>query len=236
MSLKQVLFASGAAIWLVAPVTEVSAQYRYTDRPAVDRQRQDRQVQQRSPSSDSTVRKPVTTWAVQQDARSSLTAKPVEAPRSVETRPVDTVRPVEIAKPVEKPAPSAGLTEEQLAAKAAVDELLARDPALVAAKEIPDPALYRAAVAKHNAEDARKARQEADAARRKEMEARNKARDEAKVAALKGKQDTTSKNAKPPAQTRQDTSRVLAAAPPRAPVRPIATMPSRNGHPLARNL
>ncbi len=48
-----------------------------------------------------------------------------------------------------KPAPVAPLTEEQIAAKAAVDELLARDPALIAAKQIPAPALVRAAAAKH---------------------------------------------------------------------------------------
>ena len=40
MSFKQVLFASSAAISLIAPVTDALAQYRYYDRPALDRQQQ----------------------------------------------------------------------------------------------------------------------------------------------------------------------------------------------------
>ena len=211
MSLKQVLFASGAAIWLVAPVSEVSAQYRYTDRPTQDRQRQDRQVQPvRSPKVDAVAaKKPV----------------PVVSQPSPAAKAVEVPKPVEVSRPVEKPAP-VPLTDEQLAAKAAVDELLARDPALVAAKEIPDPALYRAAVAKHNAEEARRAaliaRQEAESARRKDLDEKNKVRDEAKVAALKNKPDTAPKNAKP----KVDTARA----------RPMATMPPRNGLSQGRSL
>src|SRR5262249_30406155 len=154
---------------LIAPATKASAQYRYYDRPSYDH----RQMPQRPAQS---VRPPQT------DARSS--SKTATAP--VAPKPAAPINPgTPVKKPVEqvaKPVLVAPLTEEQIAAKAAVDELLAREPALSAAKERPDPALARAAAAKHDAEDrklaALKAKQEAGAVKLRDMEQKNKAREE----------------------------------------------------------
>lgn len=219
MSFKPLIFVSCAAIALVAPISEASAQYRYYDRPSYERQRQPQQrpvqSQRPKPIAASTATKPVATKPVAQGSRSAAHQA--------------------------KPVPPPPLTEEQLAAKAAVDELLAREPALSAAKTIPDPALVRAAAAKHSAEETKlaalKAKQEAEAAKRREAEAKLRAREEAKAAVLKAKQEAAGKNAKPkvelakikaaPLATRETSS---------APVQPALRMPAPEGLPMARNL
>ena len=165
MLLKRVLFASSAAFSLIAPVTQAWAQYRYDDRPALNRPTQQRPVHVTQPKQ-----------AVRPQPAMPQ-PKPAEPARqSVEHRA--------------KPAPAVPLTDEQIAAKAAVDALLAREPALNAAKAIPDPALARAAAARHDAQErklaALRAQQDAEAARRRELEAKNKAREEAKTAAPQG--------------------------------------------------
>jgi hypothetical protein len=223
MSFRYVLFASSAAISLIVPVTEASAQYRYYDRPSFEhRQRQQRPTQVMRPQ--------------QADVRSA--AKPAVPAR----KPVEQAA-AQPAPAAAKPATVAPLTEEQIAAKAAVDELLAREPALVAAKLIPDPALVRAAAAKHSAQEARfaalKARQEAEAAKRREIEEKNKAREEAKAAALKARQDAQAMNGKPkfePAKSKPAPAAVFVPQAPSAPVRPVLRMPAPEGLPLARNL
>ena len=126
---------------------------------------------------------PATAAATGAGRATATCRRPQQADIRSNTKPVAPAnkRPVEQQA---KPAPVAPLTEEQIAAKAAVDELLARDPALLAAKQTPDPTLARAAAAKHNAQEAKlaalKAQQEVEAARSKE---KNKAREDAKAAA-----------------------------------------------------
>lgn len=228
MSFRQVLFASSAAISLIAPITDASAQYRYYDRPALDQHRQQRPAQAVRPQ--------------QVDTRSAT--KPVApAKKSVEqaAKPAPITSAVKPVEQVAKPAPVAPLTEEQAAAKAAVDELLAREPALIAAKAIPDPALARAAAAKHNAEEARlaalKAKQEADATKLRELQENNKAREEAKAAALKAKQDAQAKNAKVKVEpTKNKPVPATIAASTRVPVQPVLRMPEPEGLPVARKL
>jgi hypothetical protein len=93
-----------------------------------------------------------------------------------------TEPPPVMTKTVEPPAPPPPLTEEQLAAKSAVDELLAREPALWAAKDRPDPALAKAAAEKHRQQELQKAKlqaqQEAAAARRQAIAEKTRAREE----------------------------------------------------------
>ena len=142
MLFKRVLFASSAAFSLIAPNTQAWAQYRYDDRPALNRPTQQRPVHVTQPK---------------QAARPQ--------PALPQSKPAST--PVEHRA---RPAPAVPLTDEQIAAKAAVEALLAREPALNAAKDIPDPALARAAAARHDAQEqkmaALKAQQEVEAARR----------------------------------------------------------------------
>ena len=183
MLFKRVLFASSAAFSLIAPDTQAWAQYRYDDRPALNRPTQQRPVHVTQPKQ---------------------AARPQPAlPQSKPAKPAST--PVEHRA---RPAPAVPLTDEQIAAKAAVEALLAREPALNAAKDIPDPALARAAAARHDAQEqklaALKAQQEAEAARRRELEAKNKAREEAKTAAPKAKHDAQAKNAKPKVEPVQE--------------------------------
>ena len=187
MSLKRMLLASSAAIALIAPATDASAQYsdRRHCQPHATGNAHDRRPPQR--------RTPLAALPRQIDPRART---PV--PRQRRNRPAGRKRlaplPSRASRSCRGRAPSAPLTEEQLAAKAAVDELLAREPALAAAKERPDPALARAAAAKHDARRARlaalKAKEEAAAAKRQEIADKTKARDDAKAAALKAKQDT----------------------------------------------
>lgn len=216
MLFKRVLFASSAAFSLIAPNTQAWAQYRYDDRPALNRPTQQRPVHVTQPKQ---------------------AARPQPAlPQSKPAKPAST--PVEHRA---RPAPAVPLTDEQIAAKAAVEALLAREPALNAAKDIPDPALARAAAARHDAQEqkmaALKAQQEVEAARRRELEAKNKAREEAKTAAPKAKHDAQAKNAKPrvePSKNKPVAATIAAA--PRAAVQPVLRMPAPEGRPLARNL
>lgn len=222
MLLKRVFFASSAAFSLIAPVTQAWAQYRYDDRPALNRPTQQRPVHVTQPKQ-----------AVRPQPAMPQ-PKPAEPARqSVEHRA--------------KPAPAVPLTDEQIAAKAAVDALLAREPALNAAKAIPDPALARAAAARHDAQErklaALRAQQDAEAARRRELEAKNKAREEAKTAAPQAKHDAQARNVKlkveprvEPTKSKQVPATVSVPHAPRVPVQPVLRMPAPEGPPLARNL
>ena len=209
MSLKRVLLASGAAIALLAPATDASAQYRYYDQSRLDRHKYDRQAN---------------------------VVRLTRAPNVDAGRPpmMATKKPTVSAG---KPAPVAPLSAEQIAAKAAIDELMAREPALAAAKEKPDPKLAKAAAAKHDEQErqlaALKAKQDAEAAKRKEIAAKIKARDEAKAVALKAKQDAQAQNAGSKADARRTdlarnkphskTAAASVAAPPPEPVRRMPT-------------
>ncbi len=111
------------------------------------------------------------------------------------TQPVRVVapssaRPAVVAPPrrpeTAKVAPPPPLTEEEIAAKAAVDEILEREPALAAARERPDPRLVRAITAKHDEQErrlaARKLKEESEEARRKKAAEKLKARQHGKAA------------------------------------------------------
>ena len=228
MLFKRVLFASSAAFSLIAPVTQAWAQYRYDGRPALNRPTQQRPVHVTQP------KQAVRPQPAMPQSKQSKQSKPAE--------PDST--PVEHRA---KPAPIVPLTDEQIAAKAAVDALLAREPALNAAKAIPDPALARAAAARHDAQErklaALKAQQDAEAARRRELEAKNRAREEAKPAAPQAKHDAQARNVKlkmeprvEPTKSKQVPGTVSAPHAPRMPVKPVLRMPAPEGPPLARHL
>jgi hypothetical protein len=225
MSWGRTFLLAAAAAWLTAASTDASAQYRSSDRQTFDRQRKQYVVRPQKPA--------------------AVTARKLPTPVA---KPADTaveqtrVKP-SIASPA-APAPATPLTEEQIAAKSAIDELLARDPALSAAKQVPDPALAKAAAAKHNAEERRlaalKAKEEAEAAKRRDREEKNKAREEARTAALKAKYDAAGKNAKPKIEQVKAKPGTAAAATssaaPGAAVQPPMRMPAPEGPPMARNL
>ena len=230
MSFKQVLFASGTAISLIVPITDASAQYRNYDRPAADQQRQQRPAQAVRPQHAG---RPQQIMQRPQPQRADIRSN---------TKPVAPANKGPVEQQA-KPAPVAPLTEEQIAAKAAVDELLARDPALIAARQTPDPALARAAAARHNAQEAKlaalKAQQEVEVAKRREIEEKNKAREDAKATALKAKQDAQAKNAKPKDELTRNKPALTTASVSQAPsalVRPVPRMPAPEGPPMARNL
>jgi hypothetical protein len=168
--MKRMLLAAGA-IALIGPATEASAQYRYNDRQTLVRQGYNR------PIVDRTARASIANAIAARTTGEAVKKPAVQAP---------------------KPAPAAPLTAEQLAAKAAVDELFAREPALAAAKERPDPRLAREAAAKHNAQEKTlatlRAKEEAAAAKRRERADKIKARDDAKAAAITAKQQAQSKD------------------------------------------
>jgi hypothetical protein len=205
MSMKRMLLTVGAAIALFAPATDTSAQYRRYDR-IFDRQRYDR---------------PIAT-------------SPVRAPRAdaiaIRTTAAAVKKPV--AQTTHKPAPAVPLSAEQLAAKAAVDELFAREPALAAAKEKPDPKLAREAAAKHSAQEkklaALQAKEAAAAAKRKESAEKIKAREDTKAAPSKAKQQAPAKGKMTNAavsRTKADGTRPASAVA-AAPARPVLRMPT----------
>ena len=200
MSMKRMLLAASAAIALIGPATDASAQN--YDRQRFDRQKYDRQaVALGSP--------PTPKMHVDSARKAVAPAK----------------RPVEPVEEVVKPVPVEPLTEEQIAAKAAVDELLAREPALMAAKNRPDPALAKAAAARHNAQEqklaALKAKEDAAAAKRKEIADRIKSQEDARAAALKAKPDAQAKSAKPkPTSASRRRAELRRASPSRTATRP----------------
>jgi competence protein ComEA len=206
MSFARMLLASSAAIALIASAADASAQYQYYGRQQFDRQKYERPA--------------------------STAARSVRAPKAaiVASRtPTATV-----GKPASQPVRTAPppLTEEQLAAKAAVEELLGRDPALAAAKERPDPKLAQAAAARHKAEEQRlaavRAKEEAAAAKRKGAAGKVKPREDAKVVA-NATQDAQSNStaAKPHTnKSKADSKRLAASATPLAPAQPLRRMPT----------
>lgn len=242
MSWKYVLSASAALALTVAAAADASAQYR-NDRSVFDRQRQVREVQQpaRSAAPYAQAIRPAPHARPARPAPGVQQPRPV--PRAQAAKPAPIAQPesppvVAAPKPVAKPAPP--LTEEQIAAKTAVDDLLSRDPVLLAARELPDPRLTRAAAAKHDAEERRNAllrsKREADEARRRELTER-KAREDARLAALKAKPESQAKPAKAKNDTpppRPETNRASVGGAPAAAVRPA--MPAAEGAPLARRL
>ena len=189
MSLKRMLLATGAAFALITPepvaaqsVSHFSNFDQYSQTPARYRQVHPA-PHARSAQNTRTTASHNTT--VQGSANVAMT-------RATEPPPAMT-------KTVEPPAPPPPLTEEQIAAKAAVDELLAREPALWAAKDRPGPALAKAAAEKHRQQELRKAKlqaqQEAAVARRQAIAEKARAREE-KVAALKARHAAGTKSAR----------------------------------------
>lgn len=124
--------------------------------------------------------------------------------------------------------PALPLTEEQLAAKAVVDEILARQPALAAVKERPDPMLARAAAAKHDAQEksqaARKTKEAAAEAKRTETGDKSRTRQPAKPVRDKAAETAKSRTAKAP----------VAAGPARAQIASAAARPVVAPQPLRR--
>jgi hypothetical protein len=226
MSLKRMLLTSSALAALIGPATEALAQSYNYNRQFFEGYRTSAGAASRG--------QPNRSNPVQHSAK-PITAKPSAKPAAAQT--VHTAKPApEAAKPAfqVKAAPRP-LTDAELAAKTAVDELLAREPALAAAKEKPDPALARAAAAKHDAEERRlaalKAKEEAEAARRQQITEKTKARDDAKAAALKGKHDShkaadlkKSGRDPEPAKSKPDERKAAIAA--AIPVQPIRRMPT----------
>ena len=216
MSWKRMLLASSAVIALVSPGTDVSAQYYYS----LDQQGRPKYDRQVKPAKHGPLPHPSATTA-----RKNIPAPKKPANERVKFAP---------AAPINPPAAAvAPVSEEEAAAKAVIDELIARDPALAAVREKPDPALARAAAAKHREQElklaALKAKEEAAAAKHKEIADKTKAREDAKAAAIKAKQEERDKVrvAKPKANTGQRGSRKstasVAAAP--APGIPAQRMP-----------
>jgi hypothetical protein len=205
MSFKRLLFVSTAAIALIAPAADASAQYHYFGRQNVDR--------------------------YQRPASAMARAVRAPNPAVLAARTPATV----VSKPTGKPAttaPPSPLTEEQLAAKAAVDELISRDPALAAAREQPDPRLAQAAAARHKAEEQRlaalRAKEDAAASKRKDSNGKIKAREDAKAAAIKTRRDAQAKStaSKTPAKKSSPESNKVAAAAPIAAAQPLRRMPT----------
>lgn len=190
MPLKRMLLASSAAIALIAPETVSAQGFGFFDQ-RFDRQRYNRptaSIQYTRPAKPAVA----TGHSKPSERKPATTAAPFPA-STPQAAPATAPEPV-IAAPIEPPAP---LTEEQMAAKTAVDELLQREPALWAAKDRPDPALAKAAAEKHRQQDLLKAKEEAAAARRRALAERNGGRDEARVAALSVKPDAQARTAKP---------------------------------------
>jgi hypothetical protein len=235
MQLKSAILALAALALTVAATADAFAQQYRNDRSAYDRQRQVRHVQPL----------PRAAAPYAQAARAMPNVRQVKpAPRVQAVKPAPVVQPesapvVVAPKPVAKPAPLPALTEEQIAAKSAVDELLSRDPVLLAARDLPDPRLTRAAAAKHDAEERKnallRAKREADEARRRELTER-KAQEDARLAALKAKPNPAkpakAKNDAP----KPDVNRASAGAVQPVPVRPAIRMPAPDGAPLPRSL
>lgn len=229
MSLKHAISASAAFVLTVAAATDAFAQYR-NDRSVFDhRQRQVRPSQHVRPAAPSA--------QATRTAPGAQQGKP--APRAQAVKPAPSVQPEQAPavaaapKPVQpKPAPMPPLTDEQMAAKSAVDELLAREPALLAARELPDPRLTRAAAAKHDIEERKaallRARHEVDEAKRRELTER-KAREDARVAALKAKPESQAKPTKSksePVSPKPEVNRASSGAANVAPVRQVVRMPA----------
>jgi hypothetical protein len=245
MSLKHAISALAVLALTVAAAADASAQYR-NDRSILDRQRQVHQVQQpaRHVGPYAQAIRTVPRAQATRTAPGVQQARPTP-PRVQAAKPAPVVQPesppvVVAPKPVAKPTPP--LTEEQIAAKAAVDDLLSRDPALLAARELPDPRLIRAAAAKHDADERKaallKAKREADEAKRRELTER-KAREDARLAALKARPEAQAKPAKAKIDTpppRPDANRASVSPMHPVAVRPVVRMPAPDGAPLARNL
>lgn len=195
MSLKHALLASGAALALIGSAADASAQY-------YDRQRFERQRVYQNYGRPQV--RPAAANRSNPSPSSAGSARPVASvgkPTAIAPRGSER----ESAKPVSAPRP---LTEAELAAKAEVDEILSREPALAAAKDRPDLRLARAAAARHDAEVQRlavlKARDEAEAAKRRQAAEKAKVREDAKAATQQSrpdKQATTLATAKPATAT-----------------------------------
>jgi hypothetical protein len=229
MSWKRLLLASSAVIALVSPSTDVSAQYYYYSldqqgRPKYDRQAKPARLAR--PQHPNTASAKKTIPASKRPADVSARQTPASEPAPPQT----------VERIVVQPARAAPVSEEEAAAKAAIDELIARDPALAAVREKPDPALAKAAAAKHRDQElklvALKTKKEAAAAKHKEIADKTKAREDAKAAAIKAKQDAQVKVrlAIPEANigkldSRKSTSAVSAAPAQRMPVPEIALPP-----------
>jgi len=235
MHLKFAIVAVAVLGLTVPAVSDAAAQYR-NDRSGNDRHRSRVQPPRAAAPSAQAVR---TAPALQQ-ARPQPRTQPASMPAGA---PAVAAPPaVAAAKPVAKPVPTPPLTEEQVAAKSAVDELLSRDPVLLAARELPDPRLSRAAAAKHDAEERKaallRAKRNADDAKRRDLTER-KAREDARLAALKARPDAQAKPAKAKNDTiapRPDANRASVTPVPPVPVGPAMRMPMPEGPPLARGL
>lgn len=216
MSLKRMLLASIAVIALIAPETASAQHYSYHS------QRFDRQRYVRPAPVANHARMP-RAGAVNRNAQAARKPPPAA------TAPP----PAAAAKVV----PAASVSEGQAAAKVAVDELLAREPALSAAKERPNPALAKAAAAKHKAQERKlaaiRAKDAAAAAKRREIADKNRARVEAKAAALKARHDAQIKAAKDRADAAKGKSNGRTARAAVVAAEPIRRMPTPDAPPPA---
>jgi hypothetical protein len=187
MPVKHALLVSIAAIVLTGLTTMASAQF-------FDRQRQGQPSHNSIfvPTFDARTRAAPPVPPVQ---RVKLDDAGAAAMAQQQREPVRAAPPARIERP---------LTEEELAAKAAVDALFEREPSLAKARGMPDPALIREAVRRHAERDVRiaaeQARHAAEEAKRREAEEKNKAR-QARPATAKVQREMASKPvATPPAQ------------------------------------
>jgi hypothetical protein len=251
MSRKYGIAASAALVLSIAATDAVAQQYR-NDRTTIERQRQARPQPYAYPSyirpaapNAQALRTAPNIQQTRTAPRPTTKPSPVSQPEPPQQPPVVAAKP-EPPKPELKPElkserskselkpEMSPLTEEQLAAKLAVDELMARDPALLAARERPDPRLARAAAAKHDAEERKRAlllaKQEADQARRKEL-AERKAHEGARLAALRARTDTQANPTAKPAKSKPQpvapalVNRAAISAPSGAPSRQVRQAP-----------
>lgn len=240
MSFKRMLLASGTAFVLIAPETVTAQQFGYFDQ-RFDRQRYDR------PAPRANAHRPAAVSAGQsahaQSSRKSTTATAKLNQPASKASPAAKPEPPPAAPPAVaavQPHPTP-LTEEQIAAKNAVEELLSREPALWAARERPDPALAKAAAEKHRQQELQFAALHAEEVRRREQAEKTRAREDSKTAALKAKQTAQANKQNPqakPGKERTDAARsnqpartvTTAAMSPALPRRmPVPELPSAPG-------
>lgn len=234
MSMQRALLASVTLIAAIGAASDAAAQ-------AYDRQRLERQRYQTFVmrpvarqhvliSGQPKPRRPVHPAPVTVRAATPAPAQrpAVQSPRS----PTHVHRPAARAETT----PPVPLTEEQIAAKAAVEQLLSREPALAVAAERPDPEIARAAAARHDAEQRRAAAQlakeEAAAKRRAQIAERGKPGKQA-TPKRAGKQEPNSQRSAAAVTRGKRTSATgaVAAAYPEhrgAPQQPLRRMPMPN--------
>ena len=205
MSLKRMLLATSAAFALIAPDTVAAQNFSHFSNFGQYSQTHSRYRQVYPAPRTSPAQNKRTTASHNKNVQGSAN--------------------VAMTRTVEPPAPPPPLTEEQIAAKAAVHELLGREPALWAAKDRPDPALAKAAAEKHRQQELQTAKlqalQKAAAARQQAIAEKNRAREE-KAAALKARHAAGARSA-----TQRTAAARSAPAARRGATAPVSREPAR---------